>query len=72
MLTRLTARLNKLKLPGVIFRPIHYKPYYSTLQGKMVHGVQMHLTDPTVAPLSLLQFYIMQEAHIALAGKEPV
>ncbi|MDZ7634551.1 MAG: DUF1343 domain-containing protein [Bacteroidales bacterium] len=30
----------------------------------MVHGVQIHLTDPSVAPLSLLQFYIMQEAHI--------
>ena len=60
----LTSRLNNLKLPGVIFRPIHYKPYYSTLQGKMVHGVQIHLTDASVAPLSLLQFYIMQEAHI--------
>ncbi len=59
----LADRLNGLKLPGVIFRPIHYKPYYSTLQGKMVHGVQIHLTDPSVAPLSLLQFYIMQEAH---------
>ena len=59
----LTSGLNRLKLPGVIFRPIHYKPYYSTLQGKMVHGVQIHFTDPTVAPLSLLQFYIMQEAH---------
>jgi uncharacterized protein YbbC (DUF1343 family) len=59
----LSANLNGLKLPGVIFRPIHYKPYYSTLQGKLVHGVQIHLTDPSVAPLSLLQFYIMQEAH---------
>ncbi len=59
----LAGRLNNLSLPGVIFRPIHYKPYYSTLQGKMVHGVQIHLTDPSVAPLSLLQFYIMQEAH---------
>ena len=59
----LASAMNSLKLPGVIFRPIHYKPYYSTLQGKMVHGVQIHLTDPTVAPLSLLQFYLMQEAH---------
>lgn len=59
----LTASLNGLNLPGVIFRPIHYKPYYSTLQGKLVHGVQIHLTDPASAPLSLLQFYIMQEAH---------
>jgi uncharacterized protein YbbC (DUF1343 family) len=29
----------------------------------MVHGVQIHFTDATVAPLSLLQFYLMQEAH---------
>ena len=59
----LAASLNGLKLPGVIFRPTHYKPYYSTLQGTLVHGVQIHLTDPSTAPLSLLQFYIMQEAH---------
>ena len=59
----LASAMNSLKLPGVIFRPVHYKPYYSTLQGKMVHGVQIHLTDPTVAPLSLLQFYLLQEAH---------
>ncbi len=59
----LANSLNGLNLPGVIFRPTHYKPYYSTLQGKMVHGVQIHFTDPSAAPLSLLQFYIMQEAH---------
>ncbi|MDX9773162.1 MAG: DUF1343 domain-containing protein [Bacteroidales bacterium] len=59
----LAASLNGLRLPGVIFRPIHYKPYYSTLQGKLVHGVQIHLADASIAPLSLLQFYIMQEAH---------
>ncbi len=59
----LASNLNGLNLPGVIFRPIHYKPYYSTLQGKLVHGVQIHLTDPSVGSLSLLQFYIMQEAH---------
>jgi len=59
----LATALNKLNLPGVIFRPIHYKPYFSTLEGKMVHGVQIHITDPSTAPLTLLQFYIMQEAH---------
>lgn len=59
----LATGLNRLNLPGVIFRPIHYKPYFSTLEGKMVHGVQIHITDPSAAPLTLLQFYIMQEAH---------
>lgn len=60
---QLAANLNALKLPGIIFRPVHYKPYYSVSQGKMVHGVQIHLTDPGKAPLSLIQFYILQEAY---------
>ncbi len=59
----LTASLNSLSLPGVKFRPVHFKPYYSVSQGKMIHGVQIHLTDPKIAPLTLLQFYFLQEAH---------
>ena len=59
----LAYNLNNLHLPGVIFRPIHYKPYYSVSQGKMIHGVQINFTDVSIAPLSLIQFYIMQEAH---------
>ncbi|MCK5209273.1 MAG: DUF1343 domain-containing protein, partial [Cyclobacteriaceae bacterium] len=59
----LTKNLNELNLPGVIFRPIHFKPYYSVSKGELVHGVQVHLTDPKTAPLSLIQFYFLQEAH---------
>jgi len=59
----LSRNLNSLYLPGIIFRPVHYKPYYSVSSGKMVNGVQIHITDATSAPLSLIQFYIMQEAH---------
>jgi len=59
----LSSALNSLSLPGVRFRPVHYKPYYSVSQGKMVHGVQIHLTNPKKAPLTLLQFYFLQEAH---------
>ena len=59
----LAASLNSLSLPGVKFRPVHFKPYYSVSQGKMIHGVQIHLTDPEIAPLTLLQFYFLQEAH---------
>jgi uncharacterized protein YbbC (DUF1343 family) len=59
----LSQNLNALNLPGIIFRPIHYKPFYSVLMGKTVHGIQIHITDPGKAPLSLIQFYILQEAH---------
>jgi uncharacterized protein YbbC (DUF1343 family) len=65
----LSVALNNLKLPGVIFRPVHYKPFYSVSMGKMVHGVQIHLIKPKEAPLSLLQFYILQEAHKLWPGK---
>ncbi len=66
----LARNLNSLDLPGVIFRPVHYKPYYSVSQGKMVHGVQIHLTDIRIAPLSLIQFYILQEAWKLWPGKD--
>ena len=53
--------LNALKLPGLIFRPIHVKPFYSVGQGKQLHGVQVHLTKYPDAPLTDIQFYVMQE-----------
>ncbi len=65
----LSQNLNALNLSGLIFRPIHYKPFYSVLQGKIVHGVQIHIIDPKSAPLSLIQFYILQEAHKLWPGK---
>lgn len=66
----LAQNLNSLDLPGLIFRPVHYKPYYSVSQGKMVHGVQVHIMDKKAAPLSLTQFYILQEAHKLWPGKD--
>jgi uncharacterized protein YbbC (DUF1343 family) len=65
----LAANLNNLNLPGIRFRPVHYKPYYSVSQGKMVHGVQIHIMDEKTAPLSLIQFYILQEVHKLRPGK---
>ncbi len=59
----LTQQLDALHLPGIKFRPVHYKPYYSVSQGKMIHGVQIHITNARIATLSLIQFYILQEAH---------
>jgi uncharacterized protein YbbC (DUF1343 family) len=66
----LAQNLNSLGLPGLIFRPVHYKPYYSVSQGKMVNGVQIHIMDKKTAQLSLIQFYILQEAHKLWPGKD--
>lgn len=58
---RLAARLNARRIPGLLFRPIHIKPFYSTGQGKHLQGVELYVTDMAAAPLSLTQFYVMEE-----------
>lgn len=57
----LADRLNGLQLPGVRFRPIHFKPFYSVGKGEQMQGVQVHLTDLRRAALSEIQFLVMQE-----------
>lgn len=58
---QLADRLNALKLPGLEWRPIHYKPFYGTGQGKNLQGVEVYITDLAKAPVTLTQFYVMQE-----------
>lgn len=57
----LANNLNNLKLPGIYFRPIYLKPFYSVGQGKQLEGIQVHLMDYKKARLSEIQFYVMQE-----------
>ena len=57
----LAEAMNALKLPGLEFRPIYYKPYYSTFQGELCQGVQIHILDYKKARLSEVQFLIVQE-----------
>ena len=58
---RLAERLNALQLPGMMFRPIHIKPFYGFGKGENLQGVEVYVTDRDAAPLSLTQFYVMQE-----------
>lgn len=57
----LCARLTALDIPGVMFRPLHIKPFYAIFKGENIQGVEFYITDPEVAPLSMIQFYVMQE-----------
>lgn len=57
----LARRMNALNLPGLMFRPIHIKPFYSVGKGENLQGIEVYVTDKEVAPLSLTQFYVMQE-----------
>lgn len=44
----LAERLNRLRLPGVIFSPINFTPSSSKHQGKVCQGVQVHVVDRLV------------------------
>jgi uncharacterized protein YbbC (DUF1343 family) len=52
--------LNDKRLPGITFRPLHLKPYYSFGQGSHLQGVQVYLTDFAKARLSDVQFHVME------------
>ena len=44
----LADAMNKLNLPGVIFRPAHFTPTFSKHAGELCGGVQLHVTDRDV------------------------
>ncbi len=56
----LAAKLNSYNLEGVIFRPITYKPYYGFGKDKMLHGVEVYITDYKNINLMPIQFYFAQ------------
>ena len=57
---KLAERLNSYKLPGLIFRPMHLKPFYAVGVGKNLQGVQVHVMNYKKAALSDVQFWLMQ------------
>ncbi len=65
----LAAKLNGYGLPGVVFRPLTYKPYYAAYKDEVIGGVQLHFTDPARAPLTALNYYAL-EALKAVTGRD--
>jgi uncharacterized protein YbbC (DUF1343 family) len=56
---RMAEAMNELSLPGVIFRPVLFKPAADKWSGQRCSGVQLHVTDrasfrPVTAGLHLL------------------
>ena len=57
---KFAKKMNDYKLKGVIFRPIHFKPFYQKDAGKEYSGVQVYFTDKKNANLTGIQFYVIQ------------
>jgi uncharacterized protein YbbC (DUF1343 family) len=65
-------RMNELKLKGVIFRPITFKPYYGKSKDKTLHGVQLYIINPSKVNLMSLQFLLMQVNNELYPEKNPI
>ena len=65
----LAAKLNAYRLPGVVFRPLTYKPYYGAFKDEVIGGVQLHFIDPANAPLTAINYYALGAVK-AVAGRD--
>lgn len=57
---QLAAALNDLKLPGVLFRPLYYRPYYFGMKDQQLSGVQIHITNPRSFRPMLTQLHLLK------------
>lgn len=69
---KLADRLNSRNIEGIIFRPIHYKPFYGKFKGENIAGVEIYVTDPDKASLTLTQFYVIEELHRMYPSRKPL
>ena len=53
-------RMNQIGLPGVLFRPVIFNPFYGKFKDKELHGVQVHIAPGSTANLMSIQFLFMQ------------
>jgi uncharacterized protein YbbC (DUF1343 family) len=56
-------QMNQMKLPGVLFEPVSYKPFYNLFQGENVNGVQVYYTNRNEANLCDLAVQILYKCY---------
>lgn len=59
----LADTMNAKNMPGIIFRPVHFKPYVSKFAGELCHGLQVHVTDPKQVRAVEVGIHLLYELH---------
>jgi uncharacterized protein YbbC (DUF1343 family) len=72
---RMVEQLDRMDLPGVVFRPVHFTPTFHKWAGERIGGVQIHVSDraafrPVLTGLALLTLY-RQMGEDRFAWKSP-
>jgi uncharacterized protein YbbC (DUF1343 family) len=58
-------------LPGVLFRPLIFNPFYGKFKEKELHGVQVHIAPSSPVNLMSIQFLFMQVNNEMYPEKNP-
>ncbi|HTY58568.1 MAG TPA: DUF1343 domain-containing protein [Bacteroidota bacterium] len=64
-------KLNQMGLPGVLFRPTIFNPFYGKFKDKELHGVQVVIAHGSTVNLMSLQFLFMQVNSELYPDKNP-
>jgi uncharacterized protein YbbC (DUF1343 family) len=64
-------KLNQMGLPGVMFRPTIFNPFYGKFKEKELHGVQVVIAHGSTVNLMSLQFLFMQVNNELYPDKNP-
>jgi uncharacterized protein YbbC (DUF1343 family) len=65
----LTTKLKEIRLPGVIFRPLHFLPTFQKHAGKLCGGAQIHITDRERFKPFKTAAAVLKTAHELYPGK---
>lgn len=71
----LAAEMNALRLPGVLFRPVYFKPTTSKFAGELCGGVQLYVTDAralNAVETGLTLLYTIESQYEGFAYLPPV
>ena len=58
-----TAELSQLALPGVLFRPVTFEPFYGAFKGQVVHGTELFYTHRDQVDLCGLAVQILHHVY---------
>ena len=68
---RLKEYLDSMRLPGVSFRTIWFKPTSGRSAGRLLQGVQYFFTDYDAARITEVQFRVMEAIAALYPDKKP-
>lgn len=61
----LADQFNQMQLPGVLFRPVTFKPFYGVFKDQLINGVQIYYTDRDKVNLCNLAVQILYRTYHA-------